>query len=150
MNITFYNVPNDKNALEKTLNTITGLNPIAFTAKGTINVENPEIILKYNALIYQANYFYIDTLGRYYFMKEPQLIAGGNMIISGGIDVLQTFKTQIKTARFLCTRSETRINEYYNDSNLPIKAYNQRKMYYFPKKPLNGGSTFIMIVGGAT
>ena len=132
--------------LDKTLNSVTGLNPISITVKGSIDIENPEIILKYNSLIYAANYMYIDTLNRYYYVEEPTLTAGGNMVIAGHIDALMSFKSDIKKAKIVCARSETEYNDYYNDSKLPIKAPLQRKMYYFPKRAFTGGHSFIMIV----
>lgn len=149
MIISFFNTQSDINVMNKSLNPVAGLGDINCIVKGQIDVENPEVLIDYNDSVYTANYFFIDAFHRYYNMRDPELLPGRKMLITGKSDVLMSFRNEIPKCKIICERNENNYNAYYNDEQLPIVAPPQRKMFFFPDAPLSGGHDFIMIVGGA-
>ena len=94
MNVTFYNNLSNHNVVNKRLEKI---NTISFTFKENSNIINPSLILKNYE---RGNYCYIEELGRYYYIKDIDLLGNGLFKINCEIDVLMSYKDNIINGDF--------------------------------------------------
>lgn len=141
MIINFYNTKFIKNELTKALGT-----PITKTCslKDGVSVEDPVIYLEHDANIFVCNYAYIPDFGRYYFVTGRE-IDGHTDYISLHVDVLMSFKNDIKASKGTATRSN-----FYNKNipdTLALELPEDRVQYRKLSNALTG-ETYIAIIGG--
>lgn len=127
MDITVYTNSSDKRCLTKSkteIGTYTGL-----IIKDSIDILTPSFILQNidNGIISEimgfANYMYIPTLARYYYITDKQLLTGTRVSITGLIDPLQTYAEQIKACRGTAVRNENIDFSYIVDEQVPVESY---------------------------
>lgn len=106
-----YNTSDSNNTLNKTLANETEFN---IKLKGDTSITRPVVVLHSNSIIL-FNYAYIPEFNRYYFIDKIELFPNGIYNISLKVDVLESFKNDIKNSRGLISK-QTNINNYYNDS----------------------------------
>lgn len=70
-----------------------------------------------------ANYLTVDAFDRSYFIKNITSHRAGLVEFVCHVDVLSSFKTQLRTNRAIVHRSENNWNLYLNDGSLNIKQY---------------------------
>lgn len=102
-----------------------------FVFKESSDSENPSVIVTYDSIsdvLSVVNYAYLSTLSRYYFIKNFVFMSGGRIQINLALDVLHTFKDQIKLVRGLVDRQEKIGSPYFNDERLPVQ--NKRLVHY--------------------
>lgn len=89
--------------------------------KESTTLSNPTILLKISAFdtLINCNYFYIPTFKRYYYIDE---ITINNALceVSGSVDVLESFKTDILASNQIIARQERKANYSLIDDRLPI------------------------------
>lgn len=110
--IKFYNTPDKANIINKTLNgelTVTGL------LKDNSSIYNPSFRIKLNKDLFNKNYFYVDMYKRYYFITDIVIEDNVEMVISGKVDVLESFKDDILNSRQIIGRQESQYNVYLVD-----------------------------------
>lgn len=115
MNVTFYNNLSNYNVVNKGLEEI---NTLSFTFKENSNIINPSLILKnYEG----GNYCHIEELGRYYYVKDIDLLGNGLFKINCEIDVLMSYKDDIINSDFyskdgvlVITSNEIDFNSIYD------------------------------------
>lgn len=90
--------------------------------KGECSVTNPLLMLQKGSHGFFAgyNYLYIPELGRYYFIDNIAFLPGNYIDISTHVDVLMSFKTQIRGINAFIERQEYVFNPYMNDNLTPI------------------------------
>lgn len=118
MNVTFYNNLSNHNVVYKRLEEI---NTLSFTFKENSNIINPSLILKnYKG----GNYCYIEDLGRYYHIKDIDLLSNGLVKINCEIDVLMSYKEDIINSDFfskdgvlIISNNEIDFNSIYDITN---------------------------------
>lgn len=118
MEIQLYNQSSDKNVLNKNIGTPT---IIYGTIKDESNLVNPEIILS-RTVTNNFNYLYIPDFSRYYFVTD-KIMEHQRTIIQCHVDVLMSFKNQIKNMNIIAERASNRFNLYQVDNELPLKNY---------------------------
>jgi len=118
MEIQLYNQSSDKNVLNKNIGTPT---IIYGTIKDESNLVNPEIILS-RTVTNNFNYLYIPDFNRYYFVTD-KILEHQRTIIQCHVDVLMSFKNQIKNMNIIAERASNRFNLYQVDNELPLKNY---------------------------
>lgn len=142
MNIKLYVTKSDKKVLNKSLD-----NELSIDGGLTneCSIINPTIKLGFNADILSKNYVYVPDFGRYYFITDT-VIDGKTILLTLHVDVLMSFKNDIKQSTAHITRSN-KGSKYIPDSmikKLPKFTYNTYK--------LGGGFTqqnnYILVVGG--
>lgn len=88
-----------------------------FTLEGTLrescNIINPSILIEREEFI-NANYCYIPNFNRYYFIDKITSVRNNLWRIDLSVDVLMTYKEQIKELECFITRQE-------NDNDLMLK-----------------------------
>lgn len=110
--IDFYNTPDKSNIINKTLNdktTVTGL------LMDSSSIYSPSFRIKLNKALFNKNYFYVDMYKRYYFITDIIIENTGEMVISGKVDVLESFKDDILNSRQIIGRQESQYNVFLVD-----------------------------------
>ena len=113
MKVIFYKITDGRNVMGKTLKDGTEYN---VNIKGEIALSKLNIILKSNIdIINKYNYVYIPMFNRYYFITKISSPANQVFQFDLEVDVLESFKDDIKNSRCLIVKQDD-INPYYNIS----------------------------------
>ena len=147
MEISFYNNVSEKEKIGKTLKnktTLTGflkqvtsvINPVI-----TVEMKNPS----------QYNYVHIPSFHRYYFINDMINVKNNLWEIHMNVDVLESFKTQIKANKAIIEKSEQSAssNEYFNDGTTfyhDSREYNEIAMF---QRGFDTAPSYILITAGA-
>ena len=105
MDLTFYKqaaTPNrvDKSAYLATVGTISNV-----ILKSDVDLMRPTFILKTSPLVYNSNYVFSSFTGRYYYIETITALSGGRIAIQCKIDVLHTYRNEIKNSSGWVIRS---------------------------------------------
>lgn len=105
MDLTFYKqaaTPNrvDKSAYLTTVGTISNV-----TLKSDVDLMRPTFILKTSPLVYNSNYVFSSFTNRYYYIETITALSGGRIAIQCKIDVLHTYRNEIKNSSAWVLRS---------------------------------------------
>lgn len=126
MNITFYSVSDSPKKLEKNLTNVIGT-ARALAPTGQINVLNPTVSVAWDAVngdrIINANYAYIDTFNRYYWITCG-IDTAQRIVVSGKVDYLMSWSAAIRRCPATIVRSETAGITYCVDTKLPVDPNN--------------------------
>ena len=115
--------------------------------KDDTSIIEPTLVcsLLSHAKLSVANYLYIPDFGRYYFINNIVEKTGRVFEIACHIDVLQTYKDDIKAITALILRQERVYHPYIEDGELLVR--NDR---YFEKKNIgivgNGADNYYLTV----
>lgn len=147
MTITLQTNTSPEIQLDKQLTTVA-------TLTGTLRAEtsllDPVIIVAGSlASLASVNYMTIpDFGGRSYFVRAMRSIRDGLVEISGHVDVLSTYATQIRANRGITSRQERNWNLYLNDGSL--RAYQNPKVIPmpFPSGFASARSYVLAVAGG--
>ena len=98
--------------------------------------------------ITKCNYMYIDNFNRYYFITGFNIVRNTVLEVTGHVDVLNTYKDQIKANTGLILRSESNYSKFLDDGAFKIFSNP-----YVVTKKLTGESfaknpSFILAVSG--
>lgn len=128
MIIKLYKTLSEDNALDKALTTVAEID-IKILATATTTTFD----LTLSGDIRDVNYMYVPAWGKYYFLKAPRVERNGLVRYSASIDVLMTYKAQIREETGIILRQENEGNLYIADSSFPVE--NRNKMFFkkFPK-----------------
>lgn len=128
MNITFYNVSDNPKKLEKDISNVIGT-ARALAPTGQINVLNPVVVVAWDSTngdkIINANYAYIDTFKRYYWINTA-IDTANRIVVQGKVDYLMSYAEDIKKCSCTVMRSEKVGINYVPDNKLPIDPNNYR------------------------
>lgn len=81
----------------------------------------PQIVIDYDTNVFGYNYCYVDLFERYFYITDIAVEAGRRMILTLGVDVLNTYKNAIKGADVTVVRSESIGHPtYIPDDQFPI------------------------------
>ena len=105
MDLTFYVQSATPERVDKTgflteVATISGVN-----LKEATELFTPTFILRTNANVYQSNYLYCSFTGRYYFIERFEALPGERIAVKCKVDVLHTFRNEIKASKAWVTKS---------------------------------------------
>lgn len=138
--------PTDNEHLDKDLQTVHDLR--GYFRDGC-SVEDPVVLLAIDpADLAGVNYFTIPALRRGYFLTGQTVVRTGLVEISGHVDVLSSFATEIRQQRAIVRRAQSpdAYNLYLNDGSL--KSY--QNPYILTELFPNGfiGNSFVLSVAG--
>ena len=99
-----------------------------FTDKGTISAEvwgacsraQPVFLATYTSAIAESNYMYVTEWGKVYKIINVELEPGERCRVTGVLDAIATYATQIKACPATAIRSETAGINYTVDTSLPL------------------------------
>ena len=134
------------NKLDKTLTDISELSGVL---REECSILNPSILIEADLSdLTGCNYVTIPAFGRSYFVREIVSVRAGLVQLSCHVDVLSSFKTEIRANKGIVQRAEKsdNYNLYLNDGSL--KAY--QDPYILTQPFPNGftGAAFILAVAG--
>ena len=91
--------------------------------EGTSIIKPTVIIGKMSASnIRKCNYAYISEFGRYYFINDITEMTASQLAISMHVDVLNTYKSQIRSISTLILRQENVYSPYYKDKEALVRV----------------------------
>lgn len=144
MTIEFYVNQSEKNRLDKTLVSAFNLNG---ELKEDCSIIDPVIkIVGDVSSMASVNYMYIPSFGRYYFINNVISINNEICEVHAHVDVLSTYKDEIRAQRAVISRQEKKWNLYLNDG--VFKTYQNP---YIITKAFSSGFTsqhFVLSIAG--
>lgn len=119
MTVRLYNCSSAPDVLGKSY---TLVQEVTATIKGTMDVDQPTILLDYSSMNF--NYFYIAETGRFYNVLSRNLENGEHIRLTGQSDPLESFRTGIEDLDVLAVRCEDQSfrSAEVADSNIPIES----------------------------
>lgn len=149
MTITLYKNFSDKRNLNKNL---TEVKTLSATAKGDINIISPTLIIQHFSTDF--NYCYIAELNRFYYVNSLTLLTGQRLQINLSVDVLMSYKEEIKNLTVNVLRYENIEPTFLTDSRIPLYSDTVQKVIEFPENIFNLENTgensknFLLTVAG--
>lgn len=144
MNITLYVNKSEKNKIGKNL---TNDFSLSGTLRDVTNIINPVILIELNE-INNYNYCYIPDFNRYYFITDITVIRTGLFAISLMVDVLESFKTDIKNLSVILLNTQNvGSNNYLPSQVFRNNVKSKTDILNFPNG-LNDSGEFILITAG--
>lgn len=143
------------NVVNKVLTEVVAFDEVIF--KEETSLLNPTIIINgvsnsssYNIEdIGTSNYFSIPKVNRYYFITDITMMSGGRVAITGKVDVLMTFKTDIIGSTQLIVRQEKKTNNFLIDTDIPLSSKKQVIEHEFGESIVDCGYYILAVNGGA-
>lgn len=123
--ITIQTSSSEKNRVDKTLTDIAALTG---TLRNDTSIIDPTFQIAGDMSAYlNANYCTVPAFGRSYFINNIRSVRAGLFEIVCHVDVLSSFKTQLRTNSAIVHKSERNWNLYLNDGSL--KTYQDPIIY---------------------
>ena len=146
MEIKLYKNLSENNVIGKTL---TQIKSVEANLKNDVSVINPTLVLNYTANILDSNYCFIPKFNRYYFIDEIVPITGDRCIVKCRVDVLESFKEDIKSLTVILDKTQSiyKSNKYLDDGSFVVENKDFNAIYNFPNG-FNDEGTFILICAG--
>ncbi len=143
------------NVVNKVLTEVVAFDEVIF--KEETSLLNPTIIINgvsnsssYNIEdIGTSNYFSIPKVNRYYFITDITMMSGGRVAITGKVDVLMSFKTDIIGSTQLIVRQEKKTNNFLIDTDIPLSSKKQVIEHEFGDSIVDSGFYILAVNGGA-
>lgn len=124
MMIDFFTMTSDKRKIGKTKQSVFSADANIYE---TCSIHNPRFRIAYNNNILACNYF--SAFGRFYFIENVNFDNAGQMVVTGLIDVLDSYQTEIKNLVTTITRYENANLTTIPDTNIVIKNYDIINVY---------------------
>lgn len=141
-----YQISEDERVVGKTIPE----NPLSshtITLKDGCSVDEPIVTLTASvASIASANYAYIDTFGRYYWIRNRKSLVNGVVELTLESDPWNSFASQLRNCTATITRNQNGKNGYLMDEKYQLLAYNSVVTREFPSG-LTDESLLLMTVG---
>lgn len=132
----------DVNVVNKSLETLSSVSGVL---KESTSILNPVIKIQ-GTIPTSCNYFYISEFGRYYYINDITSINNDLFEISGHVDVLKTYASQLRGCSGIVARQESKYNLYLDDGSFKTYQNPRFKKINFP----SGFTTmeFVLAVAG--
>lgn len=144
--VSLYFCSDDNRVVSKNLQhiiTVNGLEP-----SEPLSVIEPRVVVEYNGA-FPMSVNYMSCWGRYYFVTNIELIRGQRAILTGKVDVLKTYESDIRNSQGLCIRNENTGIGGQKDPKLPLEPTRMIKVARFSKSLNRGGAyPFVLNVAG--
>ena len=90
--------------------------------KTSSDIIKPIFILSYTENLNECNYLYCESYKRYYYIQNLRFLTGNRIELECYIDVLNTYKNEIKNINCVIERQENFFNSQYNDNLIPVRS----------------------------
>lgn len=136
--VNVYNTPTSPEHLYKDISADKLVGTYKGTVRGEISVDAPEIVIE--ATLETGNYVRIDDFGRYYYIKDRNVLRTGLTELTLKSDPLMSFASQIKELTILADRCTKQAepgdpvgyNALLPDPQLPITAASYYREFALP------------------
>lgn len=140
MELTFYKQAATPNRVDKSAY-LTQVGIISnVVLKSDVDLMRPVFILKTSLIVYNSNYVYSNFTGRYYYIENITALSGGRISVQCKIDVLHTYRAEIKASSAWVERSAA-TTDTADDYKMLHNDYPFRADYETKGCNLTGGST---------
>ena len=102
--------------------TLTAVETINGKWKAELDTETPTIIIESSTSTSAFNYLYIKALDRFYFVRGKSYLKDGVLSLELAEDVLETYKSTIKSTNAYCVRSANKYNSLIQDTDAPLQV----------------------------
>ena len=144
MEVILYKNSSENNVIGKSLAQIKS---VECNLKNDVSVINPTLILAYTENILGSNYCFIPKFNRYYFIDEIIPITADRSIIRCKVDVLESFKNDIKSLTAIIDKQETIADKFIDDGSWVVENKDFLQSYNF-SNGFNDSGEFILITAG--
>ena len=121
-----------------------------------LNLLKPSFTIPYSGQYLTANYCYIDTFDRYYFINDMSLLNGKMLSVSCSVDPLMSFYKYFKFSVGYCTRNQNDIQPWIKDDLRPLAPYTTTRVlkldnniFNIDTADPNKSTNFLLTVSGA-
>ena len=134
---------------EKVDKSITEIGQLEGTLRAETSVMNPIFRLEFNVdNVSFINYIYVEEWERYYFVNDVKSVRNGVWDFSCHVDVLSTYKNQIRQLSCILARQENVYNLYLDDDKFLVDSKRMYLTKAFPNRVQTGGNSFILTIAG--
>ena len=144
MEVILYKNSSENNVIGKSL---VQIKSVECNLKNDVSVVNPTLVLSYIDSILDSNYCFIPKFNRYYFIDEIIPITGDRSIIKCRVDVLESFKDDIKSLTAIINKQETIADKFIDDGSWIVENKDFLQSYNF-SNGFNDNGEFILITAG--
>ena len=144
MEVILYKNSSENNVIGKSL---VQIKSVECNLKNDVSVVNPILVLSYTDSILDSNYCFIPKFNRYYFIDEIIPITGDRSIIKCRVDVLESFKDDIKSLTAIINKQETIADKFIDDGSWIVENKDFLQSYNF-SNGFNDSGEFILITAG--
>lgn len=147
MSINLYSTTSESHVVDKKLSSKKTYSSYSF--KDETSMINPVVLLNISGVtgISGCNYMYISDFGRYYFVTDIIVVHKNLVEIHGHVDVLYTYRSEIRNMKAVVIRSEDFYNSYITD-NVPTYADQLVVTKKFPTAFDTSNASFVVITAG--
>ena len=145
MEVILYKNSSENNVIGKSLAQIKS---VECNLKNDVSVINPTLILAYTENILVSNYCFIPKFNRYYFIDEIIPITADRSIIKCKVDVLESFKNDIKSLTAIINKQETIADKFIDDGSWIVENKDFLQSYNFSNGFNNNGEFILITAGG--
>lgn len=146
MQATFYYNKSDKRYLNKSIEA--KYNNIPIEVLEPSSVIRPSLRVSSGLIGQNVNYIYVNELERYYYIKD-WIMENGYIRLECEVDVLMSFKDEIKQQNVIIKRQEKEYNLYQIDEKMHLYNTPCYRALTFPNGFSNTGH-FVLCVAGAS
>ena len=144
MEVILYKNSSENNVIGKSL---VQIKSVECNLKNDVSIVNPTLVLSYTDSILDSNYCFIPKFNRYYFIDEIIPITGDRSIIKCRVDVLESFKDDIKSLTAIINKQETIADKFIDDGSWIVENKDFLQSYNF-SNGFNDNGEFILITAG--
>ena len=144
--INLYINTSDNNVVNKKLTTV--FSNVTYEFKTETSQTNPVLIIDRNYWNEKINYVYINELKRYYYVKDVVFSTGKLIMLVCAVDVLMSFKEEIRQLKAILKRQESIANAYITDPETLLLSYDEIGAKIFPGGFTTNTKNILIVAGG--
>lgn len=147
MNVVLYINTSDKRTLNKSITQIKSIETL--NIKTPTSITSPIFTINVFDNFVKANYIYIPTFNRFYFITDIIQITNNIIEIHCSVDVLMTYKTQLLNSKAIVQTSNI-VNKYLIDQDMKFLNYKDFELLNFPNSFASELTYVLTVSGGGT
>ena len=137
---------NNSSPVEKIGKTLSEGSDFTCALKDNTSILRPTLILRSdNASLAGFNYMKIPEFNRFYFIDDIVSLHNYQWEISGHVDVLETYATEIKANQAVIKRQAKLYNLYLDDPEFHVLNYERIQCYKFPANAFTKSFSFLLV-----
>lgn len=144
MKIRLYYNSSENNVIGKTLSDVIELDG---NLRDSSDITTPVIMITSDTKP-NANYAYIDNFNRFYFISEITAYRSNSFILKLKVDVLESYKEQIKKLKVVLSGTENTGKSMYLNSDIWIRNVKDKTDIITFPNGLSENGEFILITAG--
>ena len=145
MNAYLYRNDSDERYIDKNITPLYN-SPISCIFKDDTNMINPTLIFTSN-VVANVNYIWLEDMQRYYFVRN-RTYSQQRVYVECEVDVLSTYKDEIRQQNAIVSRNEFNYNLYQNDDEWKVYGYTAIRTIPFPSGFDMSKQEFVLAIAG--